>query len=490
MSLAYKQRSAQLKETPSTERYPNFTPSHTIEQFIAQFGALAAGAETDEATVSVAGRIRGLRTYGNLVFLDIQNGWSPKLQLMLNKRLLQLTTSFKQLKRQLHLGAIVGAKGQAVRTEAGELTLRALTVQVLAPCLHELPEDLSDPKLRVDQRYLDLLVNPASFERMRRRCQIVTQIRSFLEQQGFLEVETAILCSQASGAAARPFTTYHHALKRDLHLRISPELALKRLVVGGMHQVFELGRQFRNEQIDPSHNPEFTSCEAYIAYRDYHYWLHLTEQLFHQLDPDQFKLPFQRIDINSFLTSEIQQRLNMPFRLPGESFQSPAMHQHLRLLVHSLGFTCHPPQTSSRLLNVLIEELIEPHCQQPTFVMNHPTIISPLAKSQLEDPELTERFELFVAGRELCNAVTELNDPVEQLTRFQDQAKEREQGDQEATLPDLDYIQALEHGLPPTAGWGLGVDRLVMLLTGVNTIKDVILFPARGRKNQLALNTH
>jgi lysyl-tRNA synthetase class 2 len=446
----------------------------------------------DGPEVAVAGRLMSLRSQGKTSFGHLEDA-SGRIQLYCKRDLLG---DGYDLVRLLDLGDFVGVKGRLFRTRAGEVTLRAERLELLAKSLRPLPlgktrsdgEDattfggLQDPEVRYRQRYADLAVHPEVREVFHLRARVIRALRALLDGRGFLEVETPILQPLYGGAAARPFVTHHNALDMPLFLRIADELYLKRLVVGGLERVYEIGHDFRNEGMDRTHNPEFTMLECYQAYADYHDIMELTEALVAgvfrecvgtlvverqgvQLD---FTPPWPRL---RFLEA-VQRWAGLDLKTAPE--------RDLRAALVRAGADAGEVEelAGGRLMDEIFKTFVEPKLVQPTFIVDYPKPLSPLAKEHREDPWLTERFELFVLGRELANAFSELNDPDDQRSRFEDQARQRAAGDEEAQHLDADYIRALEYGMPPTGGLGLGVDRLMMLVADQPSIRDVILFPA------------
>ncbi len=459
--------------------------THTTQQAIDLLKKQeAAPDEVRAVTIMVAGRITAHRRMGPISFMDLRDG-SGKIQLMIDRQALDDTN--KELLKDLDIGDIILAEGVLFRTRSGEPTVKAGILTLLSKSLKPLPEKwhgLSDVDTRYRQRYLDLIANPEVKETFKIRSRIISAIRQFLDERGFVEVETPMLQPQAGGALAQPFLTHHHALDRDLYLRIAPELHLKRLIVGGLDKVYELGRTFRNEGISTKHNPEFTMLESYEAYADYSDVMKMLEEMVSQiclkvLGTDQvkfgentinFKPPWQKLDLRQAIIS-----------YSGIDFARYPDASSLRARMQGLKLEVDPKKDRGRLIDELISSFVEPNLIQPTFLLDYPIEMSPLAKRKADDENAVERFEAFAGGMEIANAFTELNDPLEQRERFQRQQKEQKPG-AEVESVDEDFLQALEYGMPPCGGLGVGIDRLVMLLTGQQSIREVILFPQLKEK--------
>jgi lysyl-tRNA synthetase class 2 len=456
--------------------YPHsYHPSHTVGEAITLFEQQGENSRD----ISLAGRIVSRRSIGKMSFLDIRDS-SGKIQLSLRYDL--LGSERYELLEDIDIGDIIGAKGKLFRTKTGELTLEVSDFVVLCKSLRPLPEKwhgLADVEKRYRQRYLDLISNEESRSIFVLRSKIITAIRTFLDRQGFMEVETPVLQPHAGGALARPFVTHHHTLNEDLYLRIALELHLKRLVVGGFDKVYEIGRTFRNEGVSTMHNPEFTLLECYQAYSDYHDVMKLVEELFVHVTKEvvgntklsrngqtiDLGLPWRRICLREAIKEYC-----------GIDFEDYPDADSLRTRMVKQGIEVDPTKGRGRLIEDLLSTFVEPKLIQPTFLLDYPVEMSPLAKRKRGDDQLVERFEGFVDGMEVANAFTELNDPLEQRERFRQQLKERV-ADEEAEIADEDFLQALEYGMPPTGGLGIGIDRLVMLLSGQQSIREVILFP-------------
>lgn len=509
--------------------YPHkFQYTHTVKQIS------AIPDENHPFVIHSCGRIMAIRKMGKMNFYKVTDN-AVTIQLVIKKDhpSTNQAPSIISTKKPVHYesadfndatdffkrGDIVGFTGTVGRTRTGELSIFADSITLLTPCLRTLPVEhfgIRDPELIYRTRYLDLIVNNDSRNRFVTRSKVISYIREFLNKREFLEVETPMMNLIPGGAAAKPFMTYHNELKQNFFLRISPELYLKQLVIGGLNRVYELGKDFRNEGIDLTHNPEFTTCEFYMAYANYEDLIEMTEEMLSGVvksiyngykvnhwpmkreerpDPVEldFSRPFKRICIVTELNERIQEKMNLwscddssskytnrefigKFELRGDNLEE--LLDFLVFFMKKENLKLNEPHTLPRILDKLIGEYIEPQCISPTFVMHHPLVMSPLAKKCSFDEFITERFELFINGKEICNAYTELNDPFDQKARFEDQVAQSEAGDDEAMKMDRGFITALEYGLPPTAGWGIGIDRFVMFLTNAANIRDVLFFPA------------
>ncbi len=435
--------------------------------------------EEEAGEVTLAGRLMAIRGHGKASFATISDR-TGTIQVYFKYDVLG-EEKYSQFKL-LDIGDIIGLKGKVFKTKRGELTVKIEDFDLLSKSLRPLPEKfhgLKDVEIRYRQRYLDLIVNPEVRETFRKRTLIVRSIRQYLDDRDFLEVETPVLSTIAGGAAARPFITHHNALDVDLYLRIATELNLKRLVVGGFERVYEMGRIFRNEGMDMRHNPEFTSIEIYQAYADYRDLMDITEGIACEAAKAVLgttKITYQGVEID--LANPKRISMNDAVReVTGKDFLSCNTVEEARAMADEIHVPYEQRFGIGGILNAAFDAKVEETLIQPVFITGHPTEISPLAKKNPDDPRITDRFEYFVYGRELANGFTELNDPIDQKARFEEQLKQREAGDEEAHVMDNDFIRALEYGLPPTGGLGIGVDRLVMLLTDSPSIRDVLLFP-------------
>jgi lysyl-tRNA synthetase, class II len=484
------QRRSNLDELKklAVDVYPRrFDRTHAIAQLVANYGERTREAlESERIQTTTSGRILGIRSFGKASFLVLSDG-SKTIQVYVRQDSVpELDFAIFKL---LDFGDVIGVEGWLFRTKTNEFSIHASRLHFLVKCLLPLPEKwhgLTDIEIRYRQRYLDLIVNPDSRQVFEARSRVISAIREFMTRRAYLEVETPMMQPIAGGALARPFTTHHNTLDMPLYLRIAPELYLKRLTVGGIERVFEINRNFRNEGISTQHNPEFTMMEFYEMYADYHQLMTMTEEMFSTValqvtGGDQvqygdqllsFAPPFQRLSLREGARAAASAKLGRDIadRELRERDAAAALARQLHIEVK-------PSDGPGKIVTTIFETLCENALVQPTFVYDFPTEVSPLSKQRPDDPDTVERFELYINGMELANGFSELNDPVEQRRRFEAQLHDRASGDLEAHQMDEDYVHALEYGLPPTAGEGVGIDRLVMLLTNSPSIRDVILFP-------------
>jgi lysyl-tRNA synthetase class 2 len=468
--------------------YPNkFDTTHSVSELVDGYNAKsAADLEAPRIDTITAGRVVSVRSFGKASFLVLSDG---RARIQVYVRQDALSERDYQLSKLLDLGDQIGVSGHLFRTKTNELSIWASSLQFLAKCFLPLPEKwhgLQDVEIRYRQRYLDLIVNPDVRKVFEIRTATVSVIRKFLEAHGFLEVETPMMQQIAGGALARPFVTHHNALDIKLYLRIAPELYLKRLTVGGVERVFEINRNFRNEGISTQHNPEFTMLEFYWAYVDYQRLMSFTEELLSTVAMQvagttqlrfgehtiNMSAPFKRVSLRHAAAEEASKRLGVTVTV--DELRSL---DTVRQLATKLGIEIPKGAGPGKIASAIFESLWEEHLIQPTFVYDFPTEVSPLSKQRPDDPDTVERFELYIGGFEVANAFSELNDPIEQRRRFEAQLTERAAGDQEAHAMDEDYVRALEYGMPPAGGEGIGIDRLVMVLSNSPSIRDVILFP-------------
>jgi lysyl-tRNA synthetase, class II len=492
------QRKAKLDEIVAlgVVPYPNqFARTATVSALIEAHGGKDGPAlEAEQPHAAAAGRILGLRSFGKANFVALSDGLQ-RIQVYIRADALpELDFTLFKL---LDLGDQIGVEGRIFRTKTNELTIFASRIHFLSKCLVPLPEKwhgLTDIETRYRQRYLDLIVNPDSRKTFESRAKTVAGIRKFLTDRGFLEVETPMMQPIAGGALARPFTTHHNALDMPLYLRIAPELYLKRLTVGGIEKVFEINRNFRNEGISTQHNPEFTMLEFYEAYVDYHHLMQMTEEMLSSIACEvtggtdvpwgeatvSFTAPFRRLSLRHAAAEKASLQL-------GRTITDADLRDREKAaeVAKALGFDVQKGHGAGKIATTIFEGLWERDLVQPTFVYDFPTEVSPLSKQKIDDPDTVERFEMYAGGFEVANGFSELNDPAEQRRRFEGQLKDRAAGDAEAHQMDEDYIRALEYGLPPTGGEGIGIDRLVMLLTNSPSIRDVILFPLMRRIGEI-----
>ena len=467
-----------------------FEWTHRSADVKEQFEALAEA----EAEVKLAGRVMAIRGHGKTCFMDMQDK-TGRMQLYVRKDV--LGEEDYSLVKMMDIGDTIGVTGIPFRTHMGEISIKVVKMEMLSKSLRPLPEKwhgLKDIETRYRQRYVDLIVNPEVRDTFVKRSQIIRSVREVLDSHDFLEVETPILNTIAGGAAARPFISYHNALDMQVYMRIAPELYLKRLIVGGMDRVYELGRVFRNEGIDNRHNPEFTSVEIYQAFADYRDMMDLTEEVVVKTALKVLgttKITYEGVGIELASPWKRISMIDAVKEYSGKDFTNVTDLEEARAIAKELNVAIEPTFGIGKIINACFEEYVEDKLIQPTFITGHPKEISPLAKSNPDNPEITDRFEAYIYGREICNGFTELNDPIDQRERFLKQVEERANGDEEANMMDEDFVNALEYGLPPTGGLGIGIDRLVMFLTDSSTIRDVLFFPTmkplKGEAHPVAL---
>jgi len=486
------EKADQLREQ-GIEPYPAHSErSHYAQAVIEQFETSESAGEEDAIQATLVGRIRSLRAMGKITFAHIEDG-TGRVQLFFRMNDLG-EEEFEFFNSSFDLGDFIQASGEMFRTRTGEITLRVSDYRMLAKAITPLPAakdvevdgqvvqhaTLAEPEVRYRQRYADLAVNPDVRRIFRSRAAVIRSLRDFLDSKDFLEVETPILQSIYGGAAARPFVTYHNQLKQDLYLRISFELYLKRLLVGNLERVYEIGRDFRNEGVDRTHNPEFTMLEFYMAYADYHQVMEITEQMISYAADKVVgsqSISYQGLEINlepPWTRMKLSEGLH---EMAGIDIKAHTTAESLAEAMRAKDLQPDPKSTRGKLIDSLIGNFLEPNLIQPTIVYDYPRDISPLTKSKPGDPQTVERFEAFIAGMEICNAFSELNDPLDQEARFQEMGRDYASDDEERHPMDEDYLQAMRYGMPPNGGFGMGVDRLTMLLTDTPNIREVILFP-------------
>lgn len=446
------------------------------------------GEDGEVMRVSMAGRMMSKRVMGKAAFFDLQDD-SGRIQVYVRRDDLPEGFYNQVFKRLLDIGDIVGIEGFAFRTRMGEITIHVERLELLSKALRPLPvvkeqdgktyNEVTDKEFRYRQRYVDLIINPEVREVFRQRARIVTALRRFLDERGYVEVETPVLQPLYGGASARPFTTHHNALDMQLYLRIADELYLKRLIVGGFDGVYEISKDFRNEGLSRFHNPEFTMMELYVAYKDYEWMMNLVEEMVEYVVTELHGIP--EVQVGSHTISFKRPWKRIPLLKAIEKRTGHQLYgkdrEELAAIGEKLGLEIDETMGAGKIIDEIFGEFVEPHLIQPTFITDYPVELSPLAKRHRETPGLVERFEMICNGKEICNAFSELNDPEDQRARFEEQASLRDAGDDEAMAIDEDYVRALEYGMPPTAGLGVGIDRLTMLMTGQTSIRDVILFP-------------
>jgi lysyl-tRNA synthetase class 2 len=484
LSEILKVRRAKLKDLQEKNNDPfkivKYDVEHSTKYIIDNFESL------EGKTTSVAGRLMSKRGMGKAGFCDLQDR-EGKIQLYVRKD--EVGEESYEFFKKYDIGDIVGVKGEIFKTHKGEISVKVKEIILLAKSLQPLPEKwhgLKDTDLRYRQRYVDLIVNPEVKNTFILRSKIIKSIRKFLDDRGFTEVDTPLLNTIPGGATARPFITHHNTLDIDLYLRIAPELYLKRLIVGGMEKVYEMGRMFRNEGMSVKHNPEFTLMEVYEAYNDYKGMMELTENLISTVAGETLgttKIVYQGQEVDLTPPWNRLSMIDAVKEYAGVDFNSIKTDEEAKAAAGEKKLHIKDDMTRGDILNLMFEEFVESNLIQPTFIYDYPVEVSPLTKRKPDCPELTERFELFITGREMANAYSELNDPIDQKERFVNQVKKRDSGDEEANMMDEDYVTALEYGMPPTGGLGVGVDRLIILLTDSASIRDILLFPTMKPKD-------
>lgn len=477
-------RREKLEELKESNKDPyeivRFGVTHYTSQIVNNFDSI------EGKDVTLAGRLMSKRGMGKASFCDIQDA---KDRIQLYVRLDKIGSESYEDFKKYDIGDIIGVKGEVFKTRSGEISIKAKEVTLLSKSLQPLPEKwhgLKDVDLRYRQRYVDLIANPEVKDTFIKRSNIIKGIRKYLDNKGFLEVDTPLLNTIPGGAAAKPFITHHNTLDIDLYLRIAPELYLKRLIVGGFDKVYEMGRMFRNEGMSIKHNPEFTMMEVYEAYTDYKGMMELAENLISTVAREVLgteKISYQGQEIDLTPPWERITMTEAVKKYAGVDFDLISTDEEAQRIAKDKNLPVKDEMTKGEILSLMFEEIVEEQLIQPTFVYDYPIEISPLTKKKPGRPNLTERFEIFITGREMGNAYSELNDPIDQRERFISQVEKRESGDEEANMMDEDFITALEYGMPPTGGLGIGIDRLVMLLTDSYSIRDVILFPTMKPKD-------
>lgn len=477
-------RIAKLKELQEKGKDPfqivKFDNKDNSKDIKEKFIDPVEGEETEPMHVSIAGRLMAKRGHGKASFCDLQDMYG---RIQIYVKLDEVGEEAYEEFKKYDIGDIIGITGNVFKTHMGEISIKVKTIELLSKSLRPLPEKfhgLKDMDLRYRQRYVDLIMNNDVKKTFIARSKIISGLRKYLDDRGYVEVETPVLNTIPGGAAARPFITHHNTLDIDMYLRIAPELYLKRLIVGGFDKVYEVGRLFRNEGMDIKHNPEFTTVELYSAYEDYNDMMDITEGLISTLAKEitgDTKINYQGTEIDLTPGFRRLPMIEAIKEVTGADFNKANTDEEAMELAKSIGLEVEGKMDRGHLINLAFEERVEETLIQPTFIIDYPVEISPLTKRKPSDPRLVERFELFIGGREYANAYSELNDPIDQKGRFLAQMTEREAGNEEANMMDEDFVQALEYGMPPTGGMGMGIDRLAMLLTDSYSIRDVLLFP-------------